>query len=220
MAITIPNSTTYDGSFLSSHTISAFDCSGTNSCLLVAGYNKNPATEVTGVTADGNAMTLVDSNINANVVAVQGYNYEINDNSFNIVVSTPAFKEWAGIAVNLNGVDQTTNYNTTTVKAQNFGTTATAAVTGTAGSMLMVIASTQGDQTLTASNCNQLQNFNPTSGIGSCFVGYVEATGSSQTIGVTINTNDNWRLLIIEYYAAAAAGGTTWPGYQGPFGWR
>lgn len=206
MAVTIPNSTPYDGGFLASHSISAFGTSGSNPYLLLAGYNKNPASDISGnVTADGNTMTKIDENINANVVAVQLYGIIPGDTSQDIVIPTATFKEFAGVAINLNGVDQSTPYIGTPVKAQGFGTGATAAVTGTLGNLLMVIISTQNDRSFTPSNCNELQDFAATSGIGGCFVGYIDATGSSQTIGATVSSGDNWRLLIVEIKAAAAA---------------
>lgn len=206
MAITITSSVTYDGSFLGSHTISAFDCSGTDSFLFVAGFNKNPAVEVTSVTADANAMTLIDDNINANVVAIQAYGYEINNSSFNIVANTPTFKEWAGIAIALAGVDQTTNYNTVVSEIGGFGNTATTTITGTAGSLILIIGATQGDQTLTISGTGATveENFSPASGIGTCILGYATATGSSQTLGFTSGANDNYRLTLVEIYATPA----------------
>lgn len=219
MAVTIPNSTTYQGGFLSSHTITAFDGSGTDSTTVLGSFNKNPATEVTAVTADGNNMSLIDTNANANVCSIQAYNYVINDSSFNIVVSTPSFKEEAAIAINLNGVNQTTPYNSTVVKAGTFSSNAYATITGTAGSMLIVFCVSQNDRTMTASNCTQIQNFSPTSSIGTVFAGYVEATGSSQAnVGVTLSSADNWRCTIVEFYAA---GGTsvTYAGYYGIGGW-
>jgi hypothetical protein len=204
--ITLPQSTTYDGSFLSSHTISAFNTSGSSPYLLIAGFNKNPATEVTDMTADATSMTLIDDNINANVVAIEAYGIIPADGSTNIVSSTPSFKEQAMIAVTLNGVDQTTPYNSTTVETSGFGTTATASITGTSGSMIMIIGASQNDRTLTisGSGTTSLQNFSPTSGIGSCIVGYVAATGSSQTLGFTLNSNDNYRLILVEIYQSTS----------------
>lgn len=218
MAVTVANSTTYSGSFAASHTVSAFDTSGTDTYLLNASFNKNPATQVTTVTADGSNMTKIGESINANVCAIQAYGIIPSDTSTDIVVSTPSFKEEAMIVANLNGVNQTTPYNTTVVTAGTFSGTATASITGTSGSLLIAMGVCQNDRTVTASNCTQVQNFSPTTGIGTCFMGYLTADGTSQTLGFTM-TADNWRLVIVEFFVAGGGASPTYPGYYGKGGW-
>lgn len=207
MAISIANSSTYDGGFLATHTMSSFTTTGTDPYLFTATFNKNPASDVSGsLTADGNNMTKIAENLFANVCSIQDWGIIPADGSQNISSSTPSFKEQAMIALNLNGVDQTTPYNSTTVSANNFGTTATASITGTSGSLLLVAIATQNDVTFTDSNCTVVEGFSATSGIGGCYVGQVTATGSSQTIGATLSAATNWRVLIVEIYAAASGG--------------
>lgn len=208
MAISVASSTTYDsgaGVFLPAHTKSGVDTSGTDPYLLNASFEKNPAAEVTTVTSDGNNMVKADENLFANVASIQAYIHPPADASQDVVVNTPTFKECAMILLNLNGVDQTTPYNTTTVKGDNFSTNATASITGTSGNLLIAIMACQADTTHTAVNCTVAQSFSALSGIGGCFVGYATATGSSQSLGVTLGAATNWRLLIIEFIAA---GGT------------
>jgi hypothetical protein len=152
-------------------------------------------------------MTLIDDNINANVVAIESYGKIPSDDSTDVVVSTPSFKEWAGILVSLQNVNQTTPYNSTTVENSGFTSNLTSSITGTVGSIIMVVAATQGDNTITLSGAGvtQLENFSPTSGIGTVAVGYASATGSSQTLGFTVNTADNARLMLIEIYPGTPA---------------
>lgn len=209
MAVTVTNSDPYDsgsGGFLATHTEAAFDCSGTDACLIVAGYNDNPTSEVSGIAADGNAMTLEDTSENANVVAVQAYRYLINDASFDIVCSTPSFKLQAMISIALNGVDQTTPV-IATAKTGGFDTNLETTYTGSAGNLILTFLTTQNARTITPSaGQTVLEDFDHgDTDIGQCWAAYVTATGSSQTVGGTIPSGDNYRLLILEIKAAAAA---------------
>lgn len=210
MAVTVTNSDPYNsgsGGFLATHTEAAFDCSGTDSCLIVAGYNDNPTSEVSGVTADGNAMTLIDTSENTNVVAVQAYRYLINDNSFDIVCSTPTFKLQAMISIALNSVDQTTPIAGTPAKTGGNGTDATASYTGTAGNLILAFVTSQNASTITpASGMTMIEDFDHgDTDIGQCWAGYITATGSSQTVGGTLSSTDNYRLLVVEVKTAIAA---------------
>lgn len=211
MAINVANSTTYDsgaGNFFATHTVSSFTTTGTDPYLVAISFQKNPATEVTAVTADGSNMTKIDENLFNNVASIQAYGIVPSDGSQNIVVSTPTFKECSIICLNINERNTSGVYNSTTVKGNNFSTNSYATITGTSGSLLIPIVATQADVTFTASNCTSVQNFSATSGIGGCFVGQVAATGSSQTnVGATVNTATNWRVLIIEFYAPSGGGG-------------
>lgn len=208
MAVTITQHQTYDsgsGGFLSSHTFPDVDCSGSNTLNIACGINRNPASDVSGWTSEGNAMTSVVDSINTNVCAVSLWRYLINNSATTVVSSTPSFKLQAGFSLGLAGVDQTTPITGTPVTDGNFGTTATASYTGTAGNLLLVFVSTQNDRTFTASNCTTGTAVTAADGnLGSGWYGYVDATGSSQTIGATVSSNDNWRIAIIEIKAAAA----------------
>ena len=197
----IKNTTTYTTSgYNQNHTISGFNCSGTDTLLAVFGFNKNPASEVDGITANSNSMTLEESSINADVCAVQGYSHKINNSSFDIVCSTPSYKQQTMIATALQNVDQTTPV-AGTKGAGGWGTSATTTYTGTAGNLLLVSVTTQNSRTLTASNVTEEENFLADGDIGQCFLGYVEATGSEQTIGATLNSGNNWEILILEITA-------------------
>jgi hypothetical protein len=183
MAVAYSNGT-YLGStgFDSSHTISAFNCSGTDSHLAVVTYQRLVTTEVAGVTANGNAMTGRGGSENTNVAGVKFWDYTINNGSFNVVASTPAFKLCGVSAIALTGINQTTPAVGTPVTAGGFGTTAT------------------------ASGVTQIHNQDHSNAsLGQCFVGYVVATGSSQTIGCTSASGDNWQLSIVELAASGPA---------------
>lgn len=208
MAVVVSASDILDDSFNATHTISALNTGGSNPYALLASFNKNPATEVTTVTADLSSMTKLTESINANVCAAQLYGLIPADSSTDFVVSTPSFKEEAMIAMALTGVDQSTPQIGTPATTGGFGSTATTSYTGTSGNMLIVIVVSQNDRTFTASGVTQVRNFSPTSGIGTVFAGYVTATGSSQTIGATLNSGDNYRVCIVEIKAAATSSTT------------
>ena len=216
MAVTIANSTVFNtAGYNSTHTISGFDCSGTDSHLVVASFNKNPTSDVSGITADGNAMTLEKNEENANVAATQMYAYKISDNSFDIVASTPGFKQEAFVAMALSGANQTDAVTGTPVGAQGFGSTATAAYTGTSGNLLIVaVANDNSSNTFTASGCTEVANFDHTTDIHQCFVGSVTATGSEQTIGATISGDSNYTIAIIEIAVVPAVASNTGAFFQ------
>lgn len=206
MAVTIANSTDFNtAGYNATHTISAFACNGTDSHLLVASFNKNPTVEVSSITANAVAMTLERNSENASTVAAQIYGYKINNASFDVVANTPGYKQEAMVAIALAGANQTDAVIGET-GATGYGTAATVAYTGTSGNLL-VVAVTNADsaQPLTASNCTQLSNFDHTTDVHECFVGYVTATGSSQTIGATMAGSANYAVAIVEIATASAA---------------
>ena len=56
--INVDASDTYNvDEYTTTHTISGFNCSGSNPYLLHAGFNRNPAVEVDSWTVDGNDAT-------------------------------------------------------------------------------------------------------------------------------------------------------------------
>jgi hypothetical protein len=193
------NTQTYGSTgFIQTHTWGDVDVSGNNTLLLAVGLNRNPESDVTGWTADGNAMTEVDTSINVNVASLQAMRYLINNADVTVVSSTPSYKLQAGFAIGFENVDQTTPIASTD-KAGTFSASGTMSYTGTAGNLLAVFVTTQNDKTFTASGCTEVatqasQNAN----IGAGFFGIVEATGSAQTVGATWTGSDNWRILVVE----------------------
>ena len=209
----------YNGGYDVSQTISAFQCNGTDSHLVVATYNRVDA-ELTGVTANGNAMAARGGSFNSSVCGVKAWDYTISNASFDVVASTPSYKLSAVSAIALSGVHQTTAATGTPVTAGAYNTTATASYTGTSGNMLLVFVNCQNARTLTASNCTQIHNFDHTdANLGQCFAGYVAATGSSQTIGCTLNTDDNWRLTIVEVASSGGSPSVTSVGWFNGSSW-
>lgn len=207
MAIAVDNTTTKgDSSYDATHTISGFECDGTDSHLFVAAFNRNVDSEVTGITANANNMSSRGASVNANVCGAEAWDYKISNASFNIVASTPGYKLCALAALALSGVHQTTPTTGTPETSTGYSTTATDSYTGTSGNLLLVLINCQNARTLTASNCTESANFDHTdANLGQCFVGYVQATGSAQTIGATLNSNDNWAVSIVEVAASAAS---------------
>lgn len=196
----VVTNTTYDPSgFLSTHTISGFNCSDTNSHLIVVGYQRLITTEVTQITANANVMSRFGAAENSNVCGTEFFSYTISNSSFDIVGSTPAFKLLAMSAIGLRNVDQTTPVIGTPVVNTGFSDTMTTTYTGTAGNLLLVAINCQNPRTLTASGCTQIHNFDPTNAnLGQVFLGSVVATGSTQTIGATSSSGDNFAISIIE----------------------
>lgn len=211
MAVTIRGSQTYEsgsGGYSASHTLTDLDVTGTDTLAIAAGFNRNPASDVSSWTFEGNTPTAIANSINANVVAVSTQRYIISNAATTIVSNTPTYKLQAMIGVALEGVDQTTPTAGSTTGG-SYGTAATASYTGTSGNMLLVFVSTQNDRTFTASGTTDIASVtHADANLGSGYAGYVTATGSSQTIGATLSSADNWKLVIVEV-AASSGGGST-----------
>lgn len=209
MAITLIGNQTYEsgsGGYTNVHTFTDVDVSGTNTLHFAAGYNRNPLSDVSSWTSDANTMTGIVNSINTNVVAVQTLRYLINNADVTTVSNTPSYKLQAGSVAGFAGVDQTTPVAGTPGTAGGYGTSATASYTGTSGNMLIVSVSTQTNRTYTASNCTEINQVgHADANLGSGFLGYVTATGSSQTVGATWTTDENWQITIVELTAAATA---------------
>lgn len=191
------------GGYLPSHTLAALNAAGSNTGVIGFGFNRNPVSEITSRTANGNAMTHAASSINTNVVAVRGYYALLNNASVDIVHLSP-YKLEAIIGVAVAGLDQSTPIAGSLEKTTDtYTAAATLSYTGTPGNMLLVAVAAQGSRTITPVGVTQLQNFDHGDGaIGQCFVGYVEATGSPQTVGGNLNSADNVRVLVIELASA------------------
>lgn len=215
MAVTIKGSQVYQsgsGGYSASHTLPDLDASGVNTLAVAAGFNRNPASDVTSWTFEGSTPTAIADSINASVVAVSTQRYLINNSATTIVSNTPSYKLQAMIGVALEGVDQTTPITGTPATAGGYGTAATAAYTGTSGNMLLVFVSSQSDRTFTASGVTDITSVtHADANLGAGYGGYVTASGSSQTIGAALSSADNWRLVIFEV-EAAASGTTVTPG--------
>lgn len=209
MAVTIIDNQTYDGSYVATHTFTDVDVSGTDTLHIAVGFNRNPASEATSWTSDGNTMVSITEEINANVVAVSAWYYKINNSTVTTVSNTPSFKLQTGITAGLAGVNQTTPIVGTT-STQNYGASATTSYTGVSGNLLAVFVATKDDRTFTASNCTSLVSITGAdANMGSGFLGYVTATGSSQTIGANWTTDTNWAIVVAEINAAAVSVAST-----------
>lgn len=210
MAVSITQSQTYDGGYTNVHTFTDVDCSGTDTLHVACGFNRNPATEVTSWTSEGNTMTTIKNEINANVCAVSAWRYLINNAATTTVSNTPSYKLQAGITLGLAGVDQTTPITGTPVSSQGYGASATQAYTGTSGNLLFVFLGLKDDRTITASSCTEQTSVTGAdANMGTGWCGYVTATGSSQTIGGTWTGDTNWTMTIFEVKAAAGGGGSS-----------
>lgn len=195
---------TYDTtSFLNTHTLSNFDNSGTDTINVTFGFNRNPAADVDRWEIDSEEMTIEEESINANVVSIQGVWHAINDDDVDVVCFTPDFRQQTFITMAVGGVDQSTPI-ADSFGGGGFGVTATTSYTGTEGNLLIVAVGTQNDRTFTPSGVTEVEQLNSDGGIGGCFVGYVEATGSAQTVGATFSGNDNWRIIVMEVTAGVA----------------
>lgn len=209
MAIAIIDNQIYEsgsGGYTNVHTFPDVDVSGTDTYHIAVGFNRNPLSDVTTWTSEGNTMAGVVNSINTNVCAVQTVDYLINNAAVTTVSNTPTYKLQAGITIGLSGVDQSTPYTGTPATAGGYSTTASTSYTGTAGNLLLVFVSTQDDRTFTASSCTALTSVtHADANLGSGFAGYVTATGSSQTVGATWTTNTNWRITVVEVKEASGS---------------
>ena len=208
MGVTIDNDTTHSpAGYANTDTIAAFDCSGVDSRLFVGVFYKD-TDSIAGVEADGNAMTLRSGsqNVQGGTAGVEVWEYTIDNASFDVTTSQPSYKEIAFTAVALAGVDQATPTIGTPVLGDGYNSDVSASYTGEVGNMLMVVINVQGTRTLTVSGITLIDTFQPASGIGACLIGYVEATGSAQTVGASITGGvTNWRISVVEVKAASGA---------------
>lgn len=215
-APTIDTNTTYEsgsGGFLSTHTISAFDCSGTNPGLVVNAYSRELAAQLDGITADGNAMTSRVTSENTNVCGVETFDYLIDNSSFDIVGTTSNFKLLAMSALGLGGVNQTTMLASSNGSNTGFSTAANISFTGTSGNLNLAFVNSQGAGAMTpAGSMTELHDFDHADGnLGQCWAGHEDTSGSAQTTGSTLGGNDNWAVCVYEAAAAAVAGVTFVP---------
>lgn len=209
MAIAIDDNATYEsgsGGYAASHTLPDIDCSGTDSYAIACGFNRNPTSDVSSWTFEGATPDDVVDNINTNVSAVSIKGDIVNDADLTIISNTPSYKLQAMIGIALSGVDQTTPIVDTLTPSAGYGASATASYTGTSGNLLLVFIGLKDDRTFTASGCTEVGTVTHLdANVGSGFVGYVEATGSSQTIGASWTGDTNTIMAIVEI--AAAVGG-------------
>jgi hypothetical protein len=213
MAVAIIDSDTYEsgsGGYLTTHTLPDIDVSGTDTLAIGVGFNRNPLSDVSSWTFEGNTPTSIINAINTNVAAIQSYRYLINNAATTIVSNTPSYKLQAMIGLGLSGVDQTTPIAGSSAAASGYSAAASHSYTGTSGNLLLVFVSTSADRTMTATNCTVLRQVtHADANLGSGFVGYVTATGSSQTVGATWTTDTNWECAVVEVKAASAAAGSS-----------
>lgn len=209
MAIAIIDSDTYEsgsGGYVTTHTLPDIDVSGTDTLAIAVGFNRNPLSDVGSWTIEGASPTSLINSINTNVSAIQSYYHLINNATTTVVSNTPSFKLQAIIGLGLSGVDQTTPIAGSSAAADGYGAAASHSYTGTAGNLLIVFVTTSADRTYTATNCTALQSvIHADANLGSGFVGYVTATGSSQTVGATWTTDTNWQCAVAEIKAASGS---------------
>lgn len=207
MAIAINDYDTYSGSFLASHTLPDIDCSGTDTYALALGVNRNPGSDVSSWTFEGATPDDVAEFINAGTNSLQVKGDIVNDSDLTIVCNTPAFRLQSIIGVSLTGVDQSTPIAGKSTEKNEFTDTISDSYTGTSGNLLLVFITTQTDKTFTPINCTELTSVsNPDANLGSGFVGYITATGSSQTIGASWTGSLVAAMAIVEVAAAAGGG--------------
>jgi len=205
MAIAINDHDVYSGSFVASHTLPDIDCSGTDTYALALGVNRNPGSDVSSWAFEGATPDNVAEFINAGTNSLQVKGDVVNDADLTIVCNTPTFKLQSIIGVSFTGVDQSTPIAGKSTEKNEFTDNISDSYTGTAGNLLMVFITTQTDKTFTPTNCTALATeSNPDANLGSGFVGYVTATGSSQTIGASWTGSLVAAIAIVEVAAAAS----------------
>ena len=81
MAVTIRESQSYEsgsGGYIQVHTLADLDVAGTDSYAIACGFNRNPASDVSSWTFEGNTPTAVKDSIDAGVVAASLFGYVID----------------------------------------------------------------------------------------------------------------------------------------------
>lgn len=208
MAISVVDSQQYEGGYITSHTMTDFDASGTDTYALEFSFNKNPASDVTSRTFEGSTPTARISATNANVCSVIAFGELLNNAAVTCVTGTSSYKEEAMIGVGLAGVDQTAPLASTYSPGSQWGNTPNVSRTGTLGNWFVVSIAYKSNVTLTPSAGMTVQeDISTANSLGQCWVGYVECTGSAQTIGATSSASDNYEIIVLEVAAATAAAG-------------
>lgn len=184
------------------HDVTGVNCSGVNSYLVTTSHNRNPAVQFTRIDVIGNStttMTLLDEEINANVCSTQVYGLAINEDALTVRTIMPGYHMQGMMVLAVRNINQTTPTVATSTSVA-WGTSATINYTGTLGNLIVVAVSTQNSRTPTIVGLSPIIGLeHPGGEIGSMMAGYTIATGSSQTLGMSYDTGDNYVITLIEF---------------------
>lgn len=199
---TLENSQSYESGnsgYFASHTINSFACSGSNRVLLIWVFQRNPLVEVTGVTVDGVAATLVDTALNALACGAQLYYYINPASSVNVVINTPSFKLASAVVQCWSNVDQTTPIDSF-AQSVAYDNAPLAKITPTRlNTMLVAGINVQNDVTITPiSGITADKNFaHADAQMGQSATGYrMSYTQDRKQVGWTIGSADNYAILV------------------------
>lgn len=202
MAVTVEASTTYESGasgYVQTHTFSDLDLSLLTDPYFIACGAPRDNTWIDSWTIEAVNPTAIVSNISGDSTAGIDVRGRIESGSAATnVIGTSSFKLMAGIAASLSNVDQTTPIAGTST-ADGYSAAPSITYSGTRYNKLLIFIATKEDKTFTASNCTLVaQVSHADANLGSVFLGEVDATGGSQSIGATFTGDDNWRAALVE----------------------
>ena len=196
-ASSLTSSGGYSNSLTISHTIA-----GSDRLLLVGVYCKTATADVTSVTWNGSAMTLVGTNENTNVVGIQWYSLVAPaTGTHDVVVSLANFRVFSVVVYSLTGVDQTTPVEASDFSATNldgYGTSLSHSLTTlTNGARIVLQVATNADSGgfTAGGSATILQQADDANGsLGGQAVQILDvATAGSTAYSTSWVTSTNWR---------------------------
>jgi hypothetical protein len=201
----------YANSLTVSHTVA-----GSNTLLLVGVHCRSASTDVTGVTYNGVAMTLVGTNENSGVTGVQWYSLVAPAaGANNVVVSLSSYKLFSVLIYSLTGVDQTTPIEASDFSVANldgYGTgLSTSITTLTNGARIVTLLSTKDDASpfTAGGSATLIASFDdPDPSLGSTAAQYLDvptAGATAYSLNWTVGTNWRGATLAIKPAASVAA---------------
>ena len=219
MAIATDASSLVSSGGFSNSLTTAFTVSGTDRLLLVGVSCATATADVTSVTYNGTAMTLVGTNENTGVVGIQWYRLVAPaTGTNNVVVSLGAFRVFSIICYSLTGVDQTTPIEASDFSIANldgFGTSVSTSITTVSNNARVVtIIATKDDAAgfVAGGSATMVQSGDdPNANLGGSAVQYLDQpTAGATAYSMSWTTSTNWRGGTLALKAAAAAVAIPW----------
>lgn len=207
-AITLHASSSAHSSFANSVTF-ALDCgSATDRGVVVFISNRNTA-EITGVTYNGDALTMEADSLNSGVAGHVIYARPAADSgSNNVVVSNSNFRLHTAYATCLAGTDQTDIVEASEITGGFGGTISDSITSLTDGAWLMSGVNRQGAGAFTpdAGETELYDQDNSDGSLGQTAVSYFEkSTAGAETIGWTLSSSDNAQMATVAVKPSASA---------------
>lgn len=176
---------------------------------LCASFGTREANDITGVTYNGDALSIGKIQENDGVCGVYMW-YMVNPDagSFNLVGSADEFNLWDAWVNGMSGVDQSTPIAGTGGTNTFSNAPSTTVSTGIAsGDLAIDVVHTQNTRTVTVDGSQtQVYNHDHTdANQGMTAVSYEAVTGSSIVMSWSLSSNDNWAHAVTVFKASGGA---------------